>query len=45
METRMKEMSEDLNTDNFVKVTGKLKLNESDIGFMNFILQDARFVR
>ena len=28
--------------DAFIKVKGKLKLNDSDLGHMNFILQDAK---
>lgn len=44
-EVRMPEIPAKLEPDAFVKVKGTLKLNDSDIDYMNFILQDARFVK
>ena len=44
-EVRMPEIPSRLEPDAFVKVKGKLKLNDKDIDYMNFILQDAEFVK
>lgn len=44
-EIQFKELPENLSPDQFVKVKGRLKLNDSDINHMNFILQEAKIVK
>lgn len=44
-EIRMDKVPADLSPDAFVKVEGKLKLNATDIDYMNFILQESRFIK
>lgn len=34
-----------LSPDQFVKVTGRLRLNDSDINHMNFILEDSKIIK
>lgn len=43
VEVRMKQIPTDLEPDAFVKVQGRLKLNASEIDYMNFILEEAQF--
>jgi len=42
-EVRMKKVPTDLSPDGLIKVEGRLRLNEANIDYMNFILEDAQF--
>lgn len=44
-EIRMSNIPSNLVPDSFVKVEGTLKLNATDINYMNFILQDAKLIK
>lgn len=44
-EIRMDKVPSDMEPDEFVKVEGKLKLNATDIDYMNFILLDSKFIK
>lgn len=44
-EVRMSDIPGNLGPDAFVKVEGKLSLNSTDIDYMNFIIQDAKFIK
>ena len=44
-EVRMAKIPDYLGPDSFIKVKGQLELNATDINFMNFILNDAEFVK
>lgn len=43
-EVQMYPVPKDLSPDTFIKVKGALKLNDSDIDHMNFILQDSKVI-
>lgn len=42
-EVQMHPLPKNLSPDAFIKVTGKLKLNDWDLDHMNFILEQAKF--
>ncbi|OEK04010.1 hypothetical protein [Roseivirga misakiensis] len=44
-EIRMAEIPKRIVIDQFVKVSGTLKLNSTNIDFMNFILEDAKIIK
>lgn len=44
-EIQFKEFPKQLEPDEFVKIKGRLKLNELDIDHMNFILQEAKLIK
>ncbi len=44
-EVRMDKIPEDLSPDAFVKVKGTLKLNSTNIDYMNFIVREAEFIK
>lgn len=44
-EVRMSKIPEDLTPDAFIKVKGTLKLNNTDIDYMNFIIREAEFIK
>lgn len=44
-EVRMKSIPDDLIIDEFVKIEGRLKLNATDIDYMNFIINDAKILK
>ncbi len=44
-EIQFKEFPKRLEPDEFVKIRGTLKLNRTNIEHMNFILQDAKFIK
>ncbi|GAB5528069.1 MAG: hypothetical protein Roseis2KO_59410 [Roseivirga sp.] len=44
-EVRMNKVPDDLFADDLVKVEGKLKLNATDIDYMNFIIHEAKIVK
>ncbi len=45
VEVQLKQLPKNLQPDTFLKVQGKLKLNDSDINHMNFILQEAETIK
>ncbi len=44
-EVRMDKVPDDLYADDLVKVEGKLKLNATNIDYMNFIIREAKIVK
>lgn len=43
-EIRMEDIPSNLRPDDLVKVEGELKLNSTDISYMNFIIRNARII-
>ncbi len=44
-EIQMQSIPKNLDPDTFVKVKGKLKLNDEDISHLNFILEDSEIIK